>query len=65
MGGVITGTSMNSNTEYNPADDGKPFNASVNFCSSQHQVQPSEREAALDLLQKLVDHTKATIQDHE
>jgi len=50
--------------QYNQSSKDKFCNSSVNFCESQHEIQPSEREAALERIQQLVDHTKATIQDH-
>jgi hypothetical protein len=57
--------SMDNHNQYNPADNGKPFNFSVKFSESQHEVTQDEREAALDRIQELIDHTKTTITEHE
>lgn len=59
---------MNDNLD-TPADakakETKVFNSIVTYWASQHEVQPSEREAALDRIQKLSKHTISKIQNYE
>ena len=49
--------------QYNPADKDKPFNYSVNFCESAHEVTREERESAQDRIAALIDTTKETIEN--
>lgn len=62
---IFFNSPMKTNTEYNPADAGKTFNASVNFWETQKEISREQRESANDFVQKLIDHTKATIQENE
>jgi len=47
-------------TDHNPDRD-KPFNKSVNFCESQHEVTQAEREDVQNRIAAMINQTKKEI----